>query len=458
MESRRYHVYLTLHGFLYTISSLSINSFIILQEQIERAKRERQISLTERKHQLSQLYNEEMKNWREEVLSKVETVEERKARIMERAYKLRDAREAARGQYVEECYNRRWREACDDARTLDSLETTKFMAAERMRQIQDKIQRKQNLNSDEGAWLDEWKRQLDLIEAKDQAKKDFRKRCDMETQAGIMAQIEYNNRKKQEHYNRTQDEDEDEIRRIRGAIAEDEAKQKDRADKARQAGIEVKEFNKQFKIIEEENARVEREQNAILLEYALRKEREQIEFEEAQKNAYKNAAMQYRKYLEEQMVKEAEDNSFVEEINKRESEKVWKARDDALQAREDARKYLMKLVDEGRQEQLRFKKQQEDSAREHDKVYVKKFIEDAVEGIEMEKRALQRRRELAEKNNVELMSQIEARRQAELVARQEVYLEDKAMKHMEKLHQQKLAEQGGSVKEYFPLQKNNWYT
>ena len=100
-----------------------------------------------------------MNNWREEVLSKVETVEERKARIMERAYKLRDARESARGKYVEECYNRRWREACDDARTLDSIETTKFMAAERMRQIQDKIQRKQNLNSDEGAWLDEWKRQ-----------------------------------------------------------------------------------------------------------------------------------------------------------------------------------------------------------------------------------------------------------------------------------------------------------
>ena len=41
----------------------------------------------------------------------------------------------------------------------------------------------------------------------------------------------------------------------------------------------------------------------------------------------------YRKYLEELMVKEAEDTSFVDEANQREFEKVQKARDDALQAK-----------------------------------------------------------------------------------------------------------------------------
>ena len=33
--------------------------------------------------------------------------------------------------------------------------------------------------------------------------------------------------------------------------------------------------------------------------------------------------------------------------------KIWKARDKVLQDREDARKYLMQQVDQGRQEQIK---------------------------------------------------------------------------------------------------------
>jgi hypothetical protein len=39
---------------------------------------------------------------------------------MAKAYALRDAREASRSQVVKEKYDLQWREACDDARTLDS--------------------------------------------------------------------------------------------------------------------------------------------------------------------------------------------------------------------------------------------------------------------------------------------------------------------------------------------------
>ena len=39
-------------------------------------------------------------------------------------------------------------------------------------------------------------------------------------------------------------------------------------------------------------------------------------------------------------------------LDEQKAEKVWKARDDALQAREDARNYLMKMVKEGRKNKL----------------------------------------------------------------------------------------------------------
>lgn len=430
----------------------------IKQDQLDRMRRERDANLINRQRALAELYETEMEQWKDEVLSKVETVEERKARIMERAYALRDARESARLEYVKRRYDDQWRDACDDARTLDSESMTAFMAKERLRQMEEKIKKKQMLNSDETAWLAEWNRQLDIIAERDRAKLEYRKKCDMDTEKGLRQQIEYNMKMKQDNYDRTMEEDLDEIRRIREAIAAEEALQKKKSDEAKQRGKEVLQFNAQFKIIEAERLREEAEQNAILLEYAMRKEREQIAAEEAKKNAARNASLQFRKYLEEQMIKEAEDTAFVDEINKREEAKVWKARDDALQAREDARNHLMKLVDEGRQEQIRRKREEMIREKESEKIYVKKFIEDAKEGIRLEQDAAIRRREKAAANNEKLSQQIELRRRQEELAKQETYLADKQMKYIERQHQLKLAEQGGAVRLNRPLQKNNWYT
>jgi hypothetical protein len=56
---------------------------------------------------------------------------------MERAYALRDAREKERLRIVRDKLDEQWRDACDDARTLDSKAMTKFMNEQRLQQIQD---------------------------------------------------------------------------------------------------------------------------------------------------------------------------------------------------------------------------------------------------------------------------------------------------------------------------------
>ena len=229
-------------------------------------------------------------------------------------------------------------------------------------------------------------------------------------------------------------------------------------EEAHARGRAVMQFNLEEKRIRDAESTIDRQHDAILLDYALRKEREQIEAEEFKKNADRQAALQYRKYLEEQMIKEAEDTAFVDEIRRREEEKVWKARDDALKARDDARAHLMHLVDEGRQEQIKYKHEQTTKEKMEDTKFVKKFMDDAADAVRMERDAVERRRRLAEDNNVQLMKQIDLRRQKEELEKQEQYLADKQMKYRERLHQQKLAEQAGSIRLEFPLQKNNWYT
>jgi hypothetical protein len=245
---------------------------------------------------------------------------------------------------------------------------------------------------------------------------------------------------------------------LREEIESVERAQRERQEASYARGRDVLEYNAAYRVVREEEARIERDQDAILLDYALRKEHETEAAEEAKRNADRHAAMKYRRYLEEQMVKEAEDTAFVDEIRKREEEKVWKARDDALQAREDARNQLMRTVDEGRQEQIRHKQQYSKIESSEGQIFAKKFIEDAQEALRKDQIEKERRRQINVANQEQLNEQIAYRRYKEEMEQQEAYLAEKQMKYMERQHQQRLAEQAGSVRGHRPLMKNNWYS
>ena len=287
------------------------------QEAIEKIREERANELYFRKQELAELYNRELEEWKQEVLSNVETIQERKDRIMKKAYALKNARDTARQSYVEKAYERQWRDANDDSRTLNSNELTKFMAAERAAQMQDNIRKKQQEGSDNDDFLKEWQKQLDAIAAKDTAKQEKRHRANMAQAEGLRQQMDFNEKQRQERYELTQKADEVEIQECRDAInAESEKLRKIRED-AYKRGKEVQKFNATYKDVAKEKARVAAEQDRILLDYALEKERLQIKAEDDKRKAGAEAARKYRKYLEELMVKEAEDTSFVDEANQR---------------------------------------------------------------------------------------------------------------------------------------------
>jgi hypothetical protein len=188
------------------------------------------------------------------------------------------------------------------------------------------------------------------------------------------------------------------------------------------------------------------------------KERETAAAEEAKKNLARNAAGEFRRYLEDQMLKEAQDNSFADGIRKAEEEKVWKARDDALEARRVARNNLMQLVDEGRQEQIEYRRQTVVEEKKEGERFATTFMEEAKEGMAREKEALQARRVIAVDNNKHLQLQISGRTERQQKEAQDSFLADKHMQYMEKQHQDKLATQGGAVRTFRPLTKASWYS
>jgi hypothetical protein len=415
-------------------------------ELMNKLKDERDTDVYYRRNELAALYNVELEDWKQEVLSKVETIDERKARIMKQAHALRDDREQKRNQYVQSMYKQQWRDGNDESRSLNSESMTKFMGEQRKLQMKEKIVRNAQAGEDENDFLKEWQRQLDVIGAKDKAKLDRAHNANMSTAKGLKDQIQYNENQKQMMYEMTQTGDEAEIRTIKQAIADEKAKQRQKQIDAHESGKAVIEFNATYKEIDEEKARVQVEQDAILLDYALEKERSEIAAEEEKRRAGADAAKQYTKYLQMMMIKEAEDSSLVDEMNIREFEKVQKARDDALQAREDARNHLMKLVKEGRKEQIAYKQKHDIEELEADRIYASKFAGDIAEGTRTDKLAVTMRRTKAEQNNVKLMAQIDARDNAAMLAKQDEYLEVKRMKHIETQHKARLNMQGGSVR------------
>jgi chromatin remodeling complex protein RSC6 len=108
---------------------------------------------------------------------------------MEKAYALRDAREAARLEYVQKCYNQQWRDACDDARTLDSKAMVSHMNQERLNQIAARRRKNEELSKQEAAWISDWKRQLSEMEEKDRQKDNYRSSASNDTMIGLKRQV-----------------------------------------------------------------------------------------------------------------------------------------------------------------------------------------------------------------------------------------------------------------------------
>lgn len=407
---------------------------------------EDQYQLFYRRSELASLYNDELQNWQQEVLSKVETIEERKERIMKKAFALRDSREKGRMEHVEAAYKRQWRDSNDDSRTLNSEALTKFMAAERNQQMKDKVIAAAQSGEDDEAFLKEWQRQLDVLEAKDKAKNALRHTNNISTAKGIISQIEYNTNQKQIMYDNTQREAEEEIRMVRQAIADEKARLQQKKQDRFDAGQKILQYNSQFADIAADAARTQAEQDRFLLDHAMEQERQQIAAENEKKKLAGDAAKKYTAYLKMMMIKEAEDTGFVDEMNRRESEKVQKARDDALQAREDARNHLMKLVKEGRVEQIQYKREQSIKEKEDDRIYASKFARDIEEGKQSDNQAAEGRRVKAMANSVKLRNQIQAREDAKVLEKQEEFLMEKRMQHMERQHKARLGQQAGDVR------------
>jgi cilia- and flagella-associated protein 53 len=320
-------------------------------------------ALQVRRQQLAQQRAEEMAGWEQEVLSNVETIEERKNRIREKATKLRDAREASRRKFVTDMLDQQWRDSCDDARTLDSKATLEWVASQRWEQVAQKEAREAAEAAEEAKYTAKIHERMRYLEAQEIARDEKRARMAERMKDDLNVQVDYNAARRMAMEEQVAAEDAAELAELRAVIAADEAKERARREEAHARGAQVREFNASRQHLRAEAAEAERQRDLTLLRYAMAKDKAGEAEEQRKRAAEAEATRQYTQYLHEQMVKEAEDAGRHDAVRLAAENRVWDARDAEYKARADARARLQAAVHAGRQEQIALRDQREAAER-----------------------------------------------------------------------------------------------
>jgi len=428
------------------------------KDRLAQLRKSRQDQILQRKRKLAELLNREMQQWQDAVKNSRESTEDRKASIAQRAIALRDAREAERKEFVEQCYRDQYRNACDDARFLDAKALTKYVMDEREKQIEMKHTRREELRRESEALDRQCQERLVELDEKESEKERTRRQMEFEIR-GILDGQTANLRRRKEALRQQQAEDAAiEHAEWKAAMDKEQEEQSKRTALAYARGRAIREFNESRKHLRREAEAHVREQDMMLLQYALDKEKADEMNEARKREEEKETTKVFQEYLKAQMIKEAQNDALVEELRKAEEDRIWERKEGEQRKRDEARAYLMRITNEGRQTQIEEKRKRhaEELAYEGSENEYMDREQAELDRIEADKEA--RRRLATDKNLAYIKGQIAAKERARRREEQEKFLETKIMERNEEEHRRQLAEQAGRLKLYHPIKHTSWYT
>ena len=393
--------------------------------------------LRRRQQELQQLYGGEMDRWKSEVKDKLEVTQEQKMeQIRERAYALKAKREAERQEFVKECYERQWRDACDDLRAIDSKATLDRLAEDRkiMLEVKKAMLEKQKTEECVGESMsflhdreedEEHRREINMRtkQALDQQLKWKR-----EHQATLLAQKKY--------------EEEQQLQRLAQLEKKSKEAHNELVRKAKKEGEDMYQQMLERSKLREERKKIESDHDLILLQHALEKEKHEIEAELAKKEEGKEAAFEYVQCLRAQLKEEVAEKQATNAIRDEASEKIFRKNDERLAAEAERRRQWMEEVKVSREEQIRMKQREIERLRREEELEV---IETRAEQLGQEEAEIERE-EQAKKERLEnmmankaIVDKMSRDRESQ---QQSKFLLSKQLAYEERLWQQKLAGKG----------------
>ena len=308
--------------------------------------------LRQRKQELSSLYDGEMSHWRQTLQSSLETSQEqRMEKIRSRAYELKRQREAERQAFVASCYEKQWRDSCDDLRAYDSKATLDRIVKDREIMIQQKREMEATNKQQDETNISA----MSLINKDESEEQAKRRQANLELKNALDHQVKWKRMQSEAITRQTKLEEKERLHEIlnteRNAI--DSAKD-DRA--RRKEGNELLQETINRAKAKEARRNLERAQNYNLLQHALQTEQRQIQAEQAKMECGKNAASEYVQCLREQKCQEDKENEHINNIRSRELERLAKINDDKMAAKEELQRRWIGEIDASRRAQIQKKR------------------------------------------------------------------------------------------------------
>jgi hypothetical protein len=336
-------------------------------------QRQEELSLIERRARLKVLLDNEAAEYHKEILGLRGTTAQRAARQLEKARQLREAREAERQAYAQECYDRQWRDSCDDLRTINSEHFTAFCAEAVADQKREKARLDAEAAQKNAKWSAYLKLEQDKMNAREDAEADRRQKLSDDNRDALLAQmhqVEYARTNARENARLQRDNLKTEMRR--------DAADADRRGKALKAQKradmeELVAYNTLSMQARDARRQHEKDLDNAWLSNEIAKFEEETSHHNNKKDTMQREMREFREYTRAR--KEADDaqERELDRLIEVELDKQQSKRDAVHQAEARARSKLMSEVHTTRQQQMDEKnearrKHREDILRERDNV------------------------------------------------------------------------------------------
>ena len=335
--------------------------------------------------EINSLYSNDRATWEREANAKmVQSKEDRINHIKIRAYTLKAKREAERLEHVKNCYQKQWRDQNDEMRALQSKQMLDQIQLGRKLEIQRKVhmQHENEENNDTHVMCI---LQNDDEDESDQQSKHHNKV--IETRRALDKQIELKQKQAAAAATQKQKEEQEQLRKMSALDFEAREEERRATELAKKKQREIFQDTLQRSKEKQERLKLEKEQDAILLQNALRQEREAILREQAAKDNGKDAAFEYVRCLKEQTQKEEEDESNVNRIRDEELERIAKQHEDRIKAEARAKEQQLVEIKASREQQIIAKAKQEELKRRKEQEEVEEAKRGQQRAEEADKRA-----------------------------------------------------------------------
>ncbi|DAZ93323.1 TPA: hypothetical protein N0F65_003274 [Lagenidium giganteum] len=411
-----------------------------VQRTFHHLKNQHESQLHSRRLRLAELYNREMEEWKAACLTNVETPEDRKHKMIQRALELKERREQERRAIVEEKRLQQYRESCDDLRHTDSMKLQTIVLKERDGQLDERKRLLEEERKYEAQMAELWELDRQKKEERERMDKESAIKRNEEVKTILDLQVDLYKKRRAEDDALKQEEDQlllEEWERLRKV--EEQIEMQARQNEINRA-MDVKAFNHERVEVSRREMERERQYDMKLLELALAQEAETQRREREAQEKFRQDQLEYQRMLKKQMEAEAEDLSYLDKIRQDMENQVWAKRDAQHSAEEAARQELMRQVMISREQQMIMKQQKRQQNKQDDITYMDDLKRETEEALQKELRQQEEKRQELKRNQSEVLRQQEEKRLLDEQKQQADFLELKRMQLAEKHHKQRVSQ------------------